>query len=1195
MKWKFWIDRGGTFTDIVGVSPDNILVTKKLLSKNPHQYEDATIAGIKELLGIDKGDPIPTHTIECVKIGTTVATNALLERKGAPTALVTTKGFGDALRIGYQNRPKIFALNIQLPEQLYKTAIEVDERITARGDILVKIDPNAVEKALHSLYDEGFRSIAIAFMHGYAYPEHEQIAKEIAHQIGFTQISVSHEVMPLIKFVCRGETTAVDAYLSPLLRSYIEFLKHSLHDVPIYFMQSNGGLAPQDVFRGRDSILSGPAGGVVGMVETGKRAGFQKIIGFDMGGTSTDVSHYAGNYEYLYESEIGGVKLRSPMLNIHTIAAGGGSILHFENGRYVVGPDSAGADPGPACYRQGGPLTITDCNVLLGRIQPNFFPTIFGPQGNQAIDSEIVKEEFTLLRDYIAEHSGKMEPIEKIAEGFLRIAIENMANAIKKISTARGYNVREYLLNGFGGAAGQHICRVADALQIDTILLHPNAGVLSAVGIGMAEFRQIAQKNVEQKLKRIDISAIETTFAELRGEAIKQLTNQGIDESAIKCLMKVHLRYEGTDSSLTVPYAPLQNMEETFRTSYHQQFGFIDPDRDLVASVFTVEASASGLADIPTNKHRSLKESKSAMPSISLYMHNRWISAPLVQREGLDETAGIEGPALIIEANTTTVIEPGWKGTVQEDGNILIRRTELRSGETLSPSAADPILLEIFNNRFMNIAEQMGVVLQNSASSVNIKERLDFSCALFDGEGELVANAPHIPIHLGSMSASVKSVKHHYLGNMHPGDAFITNDPYHGGTHLPDITVITPIFDDHSGEILFYAASRGHHTDIGGITPGSMPANSRSIHEEGAYIRHSKIVEKGIFQRAKIEALFKNQQYPARNIAQNIEDLKAQMAANNNGVKNLHKLCEEFSKDIVLAYMRHVRSNARLCVQNVLKTLDSGAFVYPLDNGGQIAVKITVNRETATAVFDFAGTSDQLACNFNAPKAVTIACILYVLRCLVNKEIPLNSGCLEPITLLIPEGSLLNPNPPAPVVAGNVETSQNIVDAILGALHIMAASQGTTNSFTFGKENIQYYETICGGAGAGNGFCGASAVHTHITNTRLTDPEILEWRFPVLLESFSIRKNSGGKGRYCGGEGAIRRIRFFEPMKVNILSSHRVIPPFGMAGGEPGKIGGNWIERADGSIEQLEGCACADMEKNDRFVIETPGGGGFGI
>lgn len=1191
-KWDFWVDRGGTFTDIVGVSPSHQVVTLKLLSINPNQYRDASIAGIKKILELSDSQSIPTELVRSVKIGTTVATNALLEHKGEPTILAITQGFGDALKIGYQNRPKIFDLNIRLPEELYDHVIEVGERIMANGEVFLDLHEESIYDDLRRAYDQGFRSLAIVLMHGYAYPQHEQRIKQIAEDIGFPQISVSHETIPLMKLISRGDTTVVDAYLSPLLKRYIEDLKQELGEIPIFFMQSNGGLVSETLFRGKESILSGPAGGVVGMVKTGEDAGFRKVIGFDMGGTSTDVSHFLGEYERQYETEIAGIKLRSPMLHINTIAAGGGSMIQFKNGRYLVGPDSAGATPGPACYRQNGPLTLTDCNVLLGKIQPDYFPKIFGPDGDKPIDSEIVRQKFSELQKTIRKESKEENSLEYIAEGFLQVAIENMANAIKKISIAKGYDTTDYLLNGFGGAAGQHVCRVADALGIHQVLIHPHAGVLSAVGIGLADFRTIVQKNIELPLSKSLCNDLQNSLENLKEQCRENFLQQDIETSTLSYIIKAHIRYEGTDTDLPIHYDEYSVMESSFRTLYQQQFGFIDENRKLILTSLSIEGISKG-------RHEQLESQKETSPSIlpkqtRFFTNNTWVDAELYRRNTLVPNQTIVGPAIITETNATTVIEPEWQGEIQENGNLILSRKKTKEKSTRHSTNVNPIMLEVFNNRFMNIAEQMGIVLKNTACSVNIKERLDFSCALFDSEGELIANAPHIPVHLGSMGESVKSIIKTFSGEIYPGDVFITNDPYNGGTHLPDITIITPVFDNTNERILFYTGSRGHHADIGGITPGSMPANSHSIDEEGVYITNRKIVDKGNFLENETLKLFTDIPYPARNPQQNIEDLKAQIAANHNGVKNLQHLCEEFSIEVVKAYMQHVRNNARESVKKAIKGLNSGSYTYRLDSDKIIQLTVTINKEKGTASFDFTGTSPQLDINYNAPKAVTIACVIYVLRCLVKEDIPLNAGCLEPIDIIIPEKCFLNPQPPAPVVAGNVETSQSVVDTILGALQTIAASQGTTNSFTFGNDTFQYYETICGGAGAGDGFQGASAVHTHITNTRLTDPEVLEWRFPVLLESFTIRTGSGGKGKYNGGDGTDRRILFLDSMTASILSSHRKYPPFGMKGGLPGEVGKNWVERSDGTVEHLNGCATVEMQRGDLFAISTPGGGGYG-
>nr|VFK10820.1 MAG: N-methylhydantoinase B/oxoprolinase/acetone carboxylase, alpha subunit [Candidatus Kentron sp. LPFa] len=1392
--------------------------THKLLSENPERYDDAVIQGMREVIAMQRaihGDPDsgPEHSslapaslppgpfppIASLKMGTTVATNALLERKGEPTVLAITQGFEDALRIGYQERPDLFAHRIDLPALLHGRVIGVRERIDAHGAVLVPLDLDAVRLDLESAFHAGFRAIAIVLMHGYRYPEHERAVADIARELGFSQVSVSHEVSPLVKLIGRGDTTVVDAYLSPILRRYVEAVTGQLPHTRLLFMQSNGGLTDARRFRGRDSILSGPAGGVVGAVATAEEAGFHQIISFDMGGTSTDVAHYAGAYERAFETKVANVRMRVPIMRIHTVAAGGGSIARFRDGRFRVGPESAGANPGPACYRRGGPLTVTDCNLMVGKIVPRFFPAVFGPEGNLPIDEAVVRQRFSALAGEIDAHDNSAlqsqtaeQRLREIADGFLRIAVENMANAIKKISIQRGYDVTEYTLCAFGAAGGQHACLVADALGMERIFLHAHAGVLSAYGMGLADIRALRERSIEAPLTESSIPRLVSLFDTLAMDARAELQGQGIDPDAIEIQRAVYLKYTGTDASLLVDFpdpadAPARMMADMirqFEESHQSAYGFRMAGRGLVVEMISLEAighadaapeaspsrwaaslgaprsraaSSSAQAEIapssgsspsdgpspsdsPTAQKLSFRpegeifdptspqarkispsgrddrpfgtddactddalipdkkicgedktesiieradfqgnlagsaalqggiqtdiggvagversEPPGILPSsldagmrgahrlpkpsseIDLYTSGQTFSAPVYQRESLPPGARIPGPALLVEPNATTVIEPEWRAEVTPQGDLLLTRAKpARRGAAIG-TRADPVMLEVFNNLFMSIAEQMGAALVNTAYSVNIKERLDFSCALFDGEGHLVANAPHIPVHLGSMGDSVRAVLRSRKDTLRPGDVLALNNPYNGGTHLPDITVITPVFDP-AGAIRFFVATRGHHADIGGITPGSMPPRSRNIHQEGVLIDDFLLVRVGQFREQAIRDLLerggvagverseppvverselsvgwiaarihkqnesrmgkaaqRRAHHPARNPDQNIADLKAQIAANAKGVRELQRMVDHYGPDVVHAYMGHVQDNAEAAVRRVLETLpDHGHFQYPFDDGTKIVVHITIDKTTRSAIIDFAGTSPQQPTNFNAPLAVCRAAVLYVFRTLVDEPIPLNEGCLRPLDIRAPKGSLLNPDYPAAVAAGNVETSQCITDALFGALGVLAAAQGTMNGLTFGNGRYQYYETICGGAGAGPGFDGASAVHTHMTNSRLTDPEILEQRFPVLLEKFAIRKGSGGAGRFRGGDGVVRRIRFLEPLSAGILSNHRKVSPFGMAGGEPGQVGRNWVERADGRCEELASTEEVSMEAGDVLVIETPGGGGWG-
>ncbi len=1193
--WQFWIDRGGTFTDFVAQAPDGKLTTHKLLSENPERYEDAAIQGIRELLGLADDAAIPEEAIDTVKMGTTVATNALLERKGDRTVLVISKGFRDALRIGYQNRPHLFARHIVLPELLYERVIEVNERLSADGDVLIEIDLDGARDALEAAHRDGIQSAAIVFLHGYRHHDHEIAVADLAREIGFSQVSVSHEVSPLMKLVGRGDTTVVDAYVSPILRRYVDLISSNLGDARLMFMQSNGGLADARYFRGKDSILSGPAGGIVGAVRTAAMAGYDKIISFDMGGTSTDVAHFDGEYERTFETLVAGVRMRAPMMQIHTVAAGGGSIIHFDGTRYRVGPDSAGANPGPACYRRGGPLCVTDANVMVGKIRAEFFPRVFGANGDAPLDEAIVHEKFAALAAEIERETGDTRSPVEAAEGFLMIAVENMAKAIKQISIQRGHDVTEYTLNSFGGAGGQHACLVADALGISRVFIHPFAGVLSAYGMGLADLRVMRERAVEATLDDGMIGDLKNTFAEMEADGRAAMARQGGDAARTSVLHKVHLRYEGTDSPLIVDFAEPAAMVKEFEEAHHQHYGFIAPEKSHIVEAINVEVISGGTDVADPELEIGPSEPPKPLAEVETYMAGASHQTNVYDREAMSPGCRIIGPAIIKEAIATTVLEPGWGAEVNSRNQLVLNRVEPRASQTSVGTDADPVMLEVFNNLFMSIAEQMGVVLKNTSYSVNIKERLDFSCAVFAADSSLVANAPHIPVHLGSMSESVKTVVEQRAGTIVPGDVFMLNTPYNGGTHLPDVTVITPVFDAAGKDILFYVASRGHHAEIGGITPGSVPPNSTHIDEEGVLIDNFQLVSGGRLLEAETEKLFTTAPYPTRNFRHNLADLKAHIAGNEKGVQELRKMIEHFGLDVVHAYMKHVQDNAEECVRRVLGVLTDGTYEYEMDSGAKICVDIKVDREAREATIDFTGTSPQQNSNFNAPSSVCMAAVLYVFRLMVDDEIPLNAGCLKPLNVIIPEDCMLAPKYPAAVVAGNVETSQAVTNALIGALGIMAAGQGTMNNFTFGNNaGYQNYETICGGAGAGPDYDGTNAIHTHMTNTLATDPEILEWRFPVVLESFSIRDGSGGFGKHRGGNGIIRRLRFDEAMTAAVVSGHRRVPPFGMAGGEPGKCGHNYVERADGTVDELLGTDGTEMNPGDVFVIETPGGGGYG-
>jgi 5-oxoprolinase (ATP-hydrolysing) len=1244
-RWQFWIDRGGTFTDLVGRAPDGNLHTLKLLSENPEQYRDAAVEGIRRLLGLPPGEPVTPEQVECVKMGTTVATNALLERKGDRTLLVTTRGFRDALRIATQARPRLFDRAIHLPERLYERVVEADERVSAQGEVVTPLDEAALRADLQAAFDAGLRACAIVFLHGWKAPAHEQAAQRLAAAVGFTQISVSHQVSPLMKLVPRGDTTVVDAYLSPILRRYVDQVASQMPGVRLFFMQSSGGLTEAQRFQGKDAILSGPAGGIVGMVRTALVAKQEKVIGFDMGGTSTDVSHYAGEFERAFDTEVAGVRLRAPMMSIHTVAAGGGSVIRFDGARLRVGPESAGANPGPASYRRGGPLATTDANVMLGRIQPAWFPQVFGPHADQPLDREVVVQRFTEVAQAMSAAAGRPVTAEEVAAGALQIAVANMANACKRISVARGYDVTGYTLQCFGGAGGQAACLVADALGMSRILAHPLAGVLSAYGMGLADQTALREASLEAPLDAGGLARAQALAQQLATQARDELLAQGVPAAVLRTVAQVQVRYEGTDTALPCPLAlegdaaaALEAITSAFEAGYRQRFAFLMPGRSLTLEAVNVECLAPGETVEATDRSTAVVSPHEPAPLERVPMYcladerpAGWREAGLFRREGLQPGARITGPAVIAEKNATTVVDDGWQAELTARGDLLLQRIRARAQQQAVGTQADPVMLEVFNNLFMNIAEQMGLRLQNTAYSVNIKERLDFSCALFDGQGQLIANAPHVPVHLGSMSESIRSVIERNPA-MVPGDVFVLNDPYHGGTHLPDITVVTPVFLDGEVRPAFYVASRGHHGDVGGSTPGSMPPFSTSISEEGVLIDNFHLVATGpdghpVMREAEMRALLASGPWPSRNPDQNLADLRAQIAANEKGVQELRAMVAQFGRDTVAAYMGHVQDNAEESVRRVITALSQrppgpvgastqaptapppegdrpiwggpasagdGEFTLPLDNGAQIRVAVRADAARRAAQIDFTGTSAQLPGNFNAPRAITTAAVLYVFRTLVDDAIPLNAGCLKPLEVIVPAGSMLNPNHPAAVVAGNVETSQCITNALYGALGVLAASPCTMNNFTFGDDTHQYYETIAGGSGAGPGFDGTAVVQTHMTNSRMTDPEVLETRFPVRLEAYTVRAGSGGAGQWRGGDGGERRLRFLAPMTASILSNGRQHGAFGAAGGQPGAVGENWVQRADGGLDRLGHIGEVQMQPGDVFIIRTPGGGGWG-
>jgi 5-oxoprolinase (ATP-hydrolysing) len=1187
--WQFWVDRGGTFTDIVARDSQGRLSTHKLLSENPERYRDAAVAGIRAVLGVGPGEPIPPGAIECVKMGTTVATNALLERKGERTLLVVNHGFADALRIGNQARPRLFDLKITLPTLLYEEVVELPGRVGIDGDEIEAPDDEAARAAFAAARGRGISAVAIVLMHAWKHPAHEQRLATLATEAGFTQVSASHATSPLLRLVPRGDTTVVDAYLSPILRRYVDQVASELGDTKLYFMQSSGGLAEARHFQGKDAILSGPAGGIVGAARTAEMAGIDRIIGFDMGGTSTDVALYDGAFERAFETEIAGVRMRAPMMAINTVAAGGGSILHFDTQRFQVGPDSAGANPGPACYRRGGPLTVTDANVCVGKIQPAHFPPIFGPNADAPLDGEAVRAGFAAMAAEIGE-----DP-RAVAEGFLRIAVANMANAIKQVSVQKGHDATRFALACFGGAGGQHACLVADELGMETVFIHPYAGVLSAYGMGLADQIVLREQAIEVTLSADAMDALHTLAARLEAEARQGLAEQGSDPDAARVVPRLHVRYAGTEATLLIDLTDAGTIREAFTAAHRTRFGFATPERALVIETVAVEAVAAGerVTESPIAERGA--EKLTAIDEVEMWSGGKSHSTPVFDRATLCAGDRIDGPALVREANATTVVEPGWQAEISALDHMTLRRVVPReNAAAIGTDRADPVLLELFNNLFMNVAEQTGAVLQNTSLSVNIKERLDFSCAIFDATGALVANAPHVPVHLGAMGESVRTVIASRGGSLKPGDVVALNNPYNGGTHLPDVTVITPVFDVDGAEIIFFVGSRGHHADIGGITPGSTPPVSRTLEEEGVVIDDFLLVDGGEFREAAFREILAGARYPARSPDVNVADIKAQIAANARGVQELTAVVARHGWTVVRAYMTHVMDNAEECVRRVIDRIGDGAFDYTMDDGSPLRVRVSVDRATRSATVDFTGTGAQRGDNFNAPPAVTRAAVLYVFRCLVGADIPLNDGCLKPIDIVIPPRTFLSPEPGAAVVAGNTEVSQATCNALFGALGAMACSQATMNNFIFGDDTRQYYETICGGTGAGPGFDGTSAIQTHMTNTRMTDPEILELRYPVVLEEFSIRRGSGGAGQWHGGDGSRRRIRFKEKMTGIIVASRRNVPPFGLEGGADGAAGLQWVERADGTREVLTGTDKAELLPGDVFAIETPGGGGYG-
>jgi 5-oxoprolinase (ATP-hydrolysing) len=1194
MGWDFWIDRGGTFTDIIARRPDGQLLVQKFLSENPEHYTDAALFGIRHLLGLGGADPLPPGLVRSVRMGTTVATNALLERRGSPVVLVTNAGLGDALVIGTQERQDIFALRPTRAARLHEQVIEVPGRMDRHGQIIEPLDHDQACKMLQSAYQQGYRAAAIVLMQGFRYPQHELALAQIARDIGFVQISVSHQVNPMIKFVPRGQTTIVDSYLSPVLANYVNRIAQGLGDIApggtrLHFMQSSGALAAADHFQGKDAILSGPAGGVVGAVRTAQAHGLSKLIGFDMGGTSTDVCHFDGQFERNLDNEIAGVKVRAPMMAIHTIAAGGGSILSLDGDALAVGPKSAGADPGPRAYRRGGPLTVTDANVMVGKLSAEFFPPLFGPSGDLPLDQNSVTDAF----DSLAKSTlGTPDPVA-LADGFIALAVENMSQAIKRVSIERGYDVGEYTLVSFGGAGGQHACLVADALGMRQVFIDPMASLLSAYGMGLADIGSSRQATLGQALSAVGMDHAGQAFHSISDQAIAALIEQGLPPDQIEIRKTMLLHYAGSDSSLEIDFGPADEVALAFHAAHQRRFGFSAPADPVIIQTLVVEAIGAA----PARAQAAVAQIAGDVQigATRFFSIGQWHEAAVYSRDGLAFDQPVTGPALIVEPNSTIVVEPGWQASRMRSGALMLRRVgaALERLSHKNPGRPHPVQLAIFAKRFMGIAEQMGAVLEKTAYSVNIKERLDFSCAIFDGTGDLIANAPHMPVHLGSMGESVKAIIDANAGAIEPGDFFALNAPYRGGTHLPDITVVAPVFLG-PGPAAYFVAARGHHADIGGITPGSMPPGSTHVEEEGVLFDNLRIVKAGHFQTDLVLSVLRSGSYPARNPAQNLADLKAQIAACQKGIQDLTALAHSSGRDVVDAYMGHVLDHAEAAVRRVIGRLSDGKFIVDLDDGARIVIAIRIDHSSGAAVVDFFGTSPQRPGNMNAPRPVTMAAVLYAFRCLVDEDIPLNAGCLRPLTIIIPEGSMLSPNFPAAVAAGNVETSQAICDGLFAALGVMAAAQGTMNNLTFGNDRHQYYETVCGGTGAGAEFDGADAIHSHMTNSRLTDPEILEDRFPVRVEEFTIRQGSGGKGARIGGNGVIRRLRFLEPMRAGILSTRRTVAPFGLMGGSPALAGETWVIRGDGTRQLLGGCEEVVLAAGDQIELKTPGGGGFG-
>jgi len=1215
VKWKFAVDRGGTFTDVIGMSPSGEFHTLKLLSRS-EACDDASIEGIRRMLGVAAGGPLPADAIEEIRFGTTVATNALLERKGGKTALLITKGFCDLLDIGYQNRPDIFKLCIRKPRPLYEAVIEVDERTDRRGGIVRPLDEARLKADLEVLRRDGTESVAVVLMHSWVNPEHENMCGKLLAESGFSNVFLSHACVNLIKIISRGQSTLLDAYLSTVMAGYVESIRGAAGKIPVAFMQSSGMLAPAGSFSGKNAILSGPAGGVVAVASMAGAMNTGGFIGFDMGGTSTDVSRFDGGFQKKYEQVIAGIPLQIEMLDVITVAAGGGSILGFDGQKMTAGPESAGAIPGPACYGFGGPLTVSDANLLTGRILPEFFPRTFGADGRSGLDRKIVQEKFEILTAEINASSGSSFSVQETANGFLRVANENMAAAIREISVSRGFDIREHTLVCFGGAGGQHACSLAKLLDMDTIIIHPFSSLMSAYGIGTA---RRAWNDVRSLLQPYDGGthrSLNSMFQHMENDLRRQ-AGAGAETVPVR---EIDLRPSGTDAFLTVPYRGYEETVTDFRKRYEDLFGFSIPDVDIeVVNIRSALLEPGEFFPLP----EQLKTGETAeeeyhdgisrkMPDPSsfqdIYFSGGGVKAPVYRKDLLPPSSALTGPAVILDAQTTVIVDPEFQAAIDRRGCMILTRCERGSGTAASETGGpDPVLLEVFGNLFMGIAHEMGHTLRNTASSVNMKERLDFSCALFDPEGGLVANAPHIPVHLGSMADAVRAIIRKNRGSMKPGDVYLTNNPYDGGSHLPDMTIICPLLSD-SGELIFCTAARGHHADVGGITPGSIPPSASHIDEEGVLVDNFLLVRDGSVREDELKVLLAGSRYPVRNLPERVHDFRAQTAACRRGINELLRTVEVYGIRTVTDYMKHIQDTAELEVRKALHRLLSAgtckaSFEDRLDDGSLIRVLVTISPgghppETVSAVIDFSGSGpEHQDDNLNAPASVTRSAVLYVLRSLIDKDIPLNSGCLKPVTIIIPERTLLNPAYPAPVASGNVETSQRIVDVLLGAFGIAAASQGTMNNLLFAVQGEHpYYETIAGGGGAMEGCRGASGVQVHMTNTRMTDPEILEARHPgIRVERFHLRKDSGGEGKYRGGDGVVREIRFLKPATVSIISERRVQAPYGMQGGAPGKRGLNLLKKANGETQRLNHREVLNVEQGESIVLETPGGGGYGV